>query len=73
MFLFNCVVFTFFQAKELNEVVLGNWLRTGVGGGRPFPSRLLVLDDVGVLCHNCQVLLSVIFIQLMRQKWQIIK
>lgn len=50
MFLFNGVVFTFSQPKELNEVVLRNWLRTGVGGGRPFPSRLPELDDVGV-CH----------------------
>lgn len=54
MFLFNKVVFTFFQAKELNEVVLGNWFRTGVGGGRPFPSWLLVLDGVGV-CHILSV------------------
>ena len=73
MFLFNGVVFTFFQTKELNEVVLGNWFRTGVGGGRPFPSWLLVLDDVGVLCHNYQVLLSVIFIQLMCRKWQTLR
>ena len=72
MFLFNEVVFTFFQAKEVNEVVLGNWFRTGVGGGRPFPSRLLVHDDVGVLCHNYQVLLSVIFIQLLRRNLAII-
>ena len=72
MFLFNKVVFTFFQTKELNEVVLGNWFRTGVGGGRPFPSWLLVLDDVGVLCHNYQVLLSVIFIQLLRRNLAII-
>jgi hypothetical protein len=50
VFLFNGVVFTFSQPKELNEVVLRNWLRTGVGGGRPFPSRLPELDDVGV-CH----------------------
>ena len=50
MFLFNGVVFTFSQPKELNEVVLRNWLRTGVGGGGPFPSRLPELDDVGV-CH----------------------
>lgn len=54
MFLFNKVVFTFFQTKELNEVVLGNWFRAGVGGGRPFPSRLLVHDDVGV-CHILSV------------------
>ena len=54
MFLFNGVVFTFFQTKELNEVVLGNWFRTGVGGGRPFPSWLLVIDDVGV-CHILSV------------------
>ena len=54
MFLFNEVVFTFFQAKEVNEVVLGNWFRTSVGGGRPFPSRLLVHDDVGV-CHILSV------------------
>ena len=54
MFLFNGVVFTFFQTKELNEVVLGNWFRTGVGGGRPFPSWLLVIDDVGV-CHIMSV------------------
>ena len=54
MFLFNGVVFTFFQAKELNEVVMGNWFRTGVGGGRPFSSWLLVLDDVGV-CHIMSV------------------
>ena len=54
MFLFNEVVFTFFQAKEVNEVVLGNWFRTGVGGGRPFPSWLLVIDDVGV-CHIMSV------------------
>ena len=54
MFLFNEVVFTFFQAKEVNEVVLGNWFRTSVGGGRPFPSRLLVIDDVGV-CHIMSV------------------
>ena len=72
MFLFNEVVFTFFQAKEVNEVFLGNWFRTGVGGGRPFPSWLLVLDDVGVLCHNYQVLLSVIFIQLLRRNLAII-
>ena len=72
MFLFNGVVFTFFQTKELNKVVLGNWFRTGVGGGRPFPSWLLVLDDVGVLCHNYQVLLSVIFIQLLRRNLAII-
>ena len=72
MFLFNGVVFTFFQAKEVNEVVLGNWFRTGVGGGRPFPSWLLVIDDVGVLCHNYQVLLSVIFIQLLRRNLAII-
>ena len=72
MFLFNGVVFTFIQTKELNEVVLGNWFRTGVGGGRPFPSWLLVLDDVGVLCHNYQVLLSVIFIQLLRRNLAII-
>ena len=55
MFLFNKVVFTFFQTKELNEVVLGNWFRTGVGGGRPFPSWLLVIDDVGELCHIMSV------------------
>ena len=73
MFLFNKVVFTLSQTKELNEVVLGNWFRTGVGGGRPFPSWLLVIDDVGVLCHNYQVLLSVIFIQLMCRKWQILR
>ena len=73
MFLFNEVVFTFLETKELNEVVLGNWLRTGVGGGRPFPSWLLVIDDVGVLCHNYQVLLSVIFIQLMCRKWQTLR
>ena len=72
MFLFNKVVFTFFQTKELNEVFLFNWFRTGVGGGRPFPSWLLVLDDVGVLCHNYQVLLSVIFIQLLRRNLAII-
>ena len=72
MFLFNKVVFTLSQTKELNEVVLGNWFRTGVGGGRPFPSWLLVLDDVGVLCHNYQVLLSVIFIQLLRRNLAII-
>ena len=72
MFLFNKVVFTFFQTKELNEVFLGNWFRTGVGGGRPFPSWLLVIDDVGVLCHNYQVLLSVIFIQLLRRNLAII-
>ena len=72
VFLFNEVVFTFFQTKELNEVVLGNWFRTGVGGGRPFPSWLLVIDDVGVLCHNYQVLLSVIFIQLLRRNLAII-
>ena len=54
VFFFNKVVFTFFQTKELNEVVLGNWFRTGVGGGRPFPSWLLVLDDVGV-CHIMSV------------------
>ena len=52
MFLFNEVVFTFIQTKELNEVFLGNWFRTGVGGGRPFPSWLLVLDDV---CHILSV------------------
>ena len=52
MFLFNEVVFTFFQAKEVNEVVLGNWFRTGVGGGRPFPSWLLVIDGV---CHILSV------------------
>ena len=73
MFLFNGVVFTLSQTKELNEVVLRNWFRTGVGGGRPFPSWLLVLDDVGVLCHNYQVLLSVIFIQLMCRKWQTLR
>lgn len=72
MFLFNGVVFTLSQTKELNEVVLGNWFRTGVGGGRPFPSWLLVIDDVGVLCHNYQVLLSVIFIQLLRRNLAII-
>ena len=72
MFLFNGVVFTFFQAKELNEVVMGNWFRTGVGGGRPFPSWLLVIDDVGELCYNYQVLLSVIFIQLLRRNLAII-
>ena len=54
VFFFNKVVFTFFQTKELNEVFLGNWFRTGVGGGRPFPSWLLVLDDVGV-CHIMSV------------------
>ena len=54
MFLFNEVVFTLSQTKELNEVVLGNWFRTGVGGGRPFPSWLLVLDGVGV-CHILSV------------------
>ena len=54
MFLFNKVVFTFIQTKELNEVVLGNWFRTGVGGGRPFPSWLLVIDAVGV-CHIMSV------------------
>ena len=54
MFLFNEVVFTFIQTKELNKIFLGNWFRTGVGGGRPFPSRLLVIDDVGV-CHIMSV------------------
>ena len=54
MFLFNGVVFTLSQTKELNEVVLGNWFRTGVGGGRPFSSWLLVIDDVGV-CHILSV------------------
>ena len=54
MFLFNGVVFTLSQTKELNEVVLENWFRTGVGGGRPFLSWLLVLDDVGV-CHILSV------------------
>ena len=54
MFLFNGVVFTLSQTKELNEVVLGNWFRTGVGGGRPFPSWLLVIDDVGE-CHILSV------------------
>lgn len=54
VFFFNKVVFTFFQTKELNEVFLGNWFRTGVGGERPFPSWLLVLDDVGV-CHIMSV------------------
>lgn len=72
MFLFNEVVFTLSQTKELNEVVLGNWFRTGVGGGRPFPSWLLVIDDVGELCHNYQVLLSVIFIQLSRRNLALI-
>ena len=72
MFLFNEVVFTFIQTKELNKIFLGNWFRTGIGGGRPFPSWLLVHDDVGVLCHNYQVLLSVIFIQLLRRNLAII-
>ena len=54
MFIFYEVVFTLSQSKEVNEVFFGNWFWAGVGGGRPFPSWLLVLDGVGV-CHILSV------------------
>ena len=55
MFLLNAVVLTFCQAKELHKVFLSDRLWGGVGGGAPLSPKLLVLDDVGVLCHICQV------------------
>ena len=54
MFIFYEVVFTLSQSKEVNEVFFGNWFWAGIGGGRPFSSWLLVIDDVSV-CHIMSV------------------